>query len=170
VIIGYEDDDQTARELRQAENFIRLPQTHFSLAERSGLLDPMTYRSCRPWWHLESQSAEARRSSYPLRSDVPVRKRHRRDDPDNRGNSRAPREPPPLWTLATWTKAVDERNLRLSGGCLCGAVRYRVKAAPRVHYCHCDMCRRATGSAFAVLACRPRFRFEAVPGPSKARA
>jgi hypothetical protein len=39
VIIGYEDDDQTARELSQAENFIRLPQTHWFLAERSGLLD-----------------------------------------------------------------------------------------------------------------------------------
>lgn len=43
-------------------------------------------------------------------------------------------------------------NLPLSSGCLCGAVRYTVNAAPRVHYCHCDMCRRATGSAFAVLA------------------
>ena len=40
----------------------------------------------------------------------------------------------------------------LSGGCLCGEIRYRVHAKPRVHYCHCDMCRRATGSAFAVLA------------------
>jgi hypothetical protein len=48
-----------------------------------------------------------------------------------------------------------EENLPLSGGCLCGAVRYMVNAAPRVHYCHCDMCRRATGSAFAVLAWVP---------------
>ncbi|MGX9086959.1 GFA family protein [Mesorhizobium sp. 98Argb] len=39
-----------------------------------------------------------------------------------------------------------------TGGCLCGKVRYRVAGDPRVHYCHCDMCRRATGSAFAVLA------------------
>jgi hypothetical protein len=38
------------------------------------------------------------------------------------------------------------------GGCLCGAIRYRLSGTPRVHYCHCDMCRRATGSAFAVLA------------------
>jgi hypothetical protein len=42
-----------------------------------------------------------------------------------------------------------------TGGCLCGAIRYRVSAEPRVHYCHCDMCRRATGSAFAVLAWLP---------------
>ncbi|TPM26577.1 GFA family protein [Mesorhizobium sp. B2-3-5] len=44
-----------------------------------------------------------------------------------------------------------ERN----GGCLCGNIRYRVTSQPRVHYCHCDMCRRATGSAFAVLGWVP---------------
>lgn len=37
-----------------------------------------------------------------------------------------------------------------SGGCLCGAIRYQVKSDPvRVAHCHCDDCRRATGSAFA---------------------
>ena len=41
------------------------------------------------------------------------------------------------------------------GGCLCGAVRYEVRQIARVHYCHCGMCRRATGSAFAVLAWVP---------------
>ncbi|WP_370878678.1 GFA family protein [Phyllobacterium ifriqiyense] len=40
----------------------------------------------------------------------------------------------------------------LHGGCLCGRVRYRVAAIERTHLCHCDMCRRATGSAFAVLS------------------
>ncbi|TPL85132.1 GFA family protein [Mesorhizobium sp. B2-3-12] len=42
--------------------------------------------------------------------------------------------------------------MTLSGGCLCGRIRFTVDSEPRVHYCHCDMCRRATGSAFAVLA------------------
>jgi hypothetical protein len=42
-----------------------------------------------------------------------------------------------------------------SGGCLCGAIRFRVTSDPRVHDCHCDMCRRATGSAFATLAWVP---------------
>ncbi|AZO19149.1 MULTISPECIES: GFA family protein [unclassified Mesorhizobium] len=41
------------------------------------------------------------------------------------------------------------------GGCLCGNIRYCLTAEPRVHYCHCDMCRRATGSAFAVLGWAP---------------
>ena len=42
---------------------------------------------------------------------------------------------------------------RLSGGCLCGAVRYRTNAAPlRVSLCHCRMCQRNTGSAFGPYA------------------
>ena len=37
-----------------------------------------------------------------------------------------------------------------TGGCLCGAIRYEVKSDPvRTANCHCDDCRRATGSAFA---------------------
>lgn len=37
-----------------------------------------------------------------------------------------------------------------TGGCLCGAIRYEVKSDPiRVAHCHCDDCRRATGSSFA---------------------
>ncbi|MGH8669134.1 MAG: GFA family protein [Burkholderiales bacterium] len=39
------------------------------------------------------------------------------------------------------------------GGCLCGAVRYRVKAAPvRASICHCRNCQRRTGSAFGIGA------------------
>ncbi len=40
----------------------------------------------------------------------------------------------------------------LTGGCQCGAVRYRVTMAPQgVHYCHCRMCQRAVGNLFASL-------------------
>ncbi|HZA65843.1 MAG TPA: GFA family protein [Geminicoccaceae bacterium] len=38
-------------------------------------------------------------------------------------------------------------KLPLEGGCLCGAVRYRISAEPRsADYCHCHMCRRAAGA------------------------
>ena len=41
----------------------------------------------------------------------------------------------------------------LEGGCACGAVRYRLNAAPMfVHCCHCTSCQTETGSAFAVNA------------------
>jgi hypothetical protein len=39
-----------------------------------------------------------------------------------------------------------------TGHCLCGAVAFRLTEPPRdVHHCHCGMCRRATGAAFATL-------------------
>ena len=46
------------------------------------------------------------------------------------------------------------------GGCVCGAVRYRVDGDPaRVTICHCTWCQRRTGTAFGVEAV---FRPEAV--------
>jgi len=40
----------------------------------------------------------------------------------------------------------------MTGGCQCGAVRYRAIVRDRDAYlCHCGMCRRATGGAFAAL-------------------
>lgn len=39
----------------------------------------------------------------------------------------------------------------ISGGCLCGAVRYEAMGAPlQVAYCHCESCRRSIGAAFAI--------------------
>ncbi|WP_202326322.1 GFA family protein [Mesorhizobium sp. 113-3-9] len=44
-----------------------------------------------------------------------------------------------------------------SGGCLCGAVRFLVKGAPlRVGLCHCQDCRRTSGSAFTFFGVWPR--------------
>jgi hypothetical protein len=42
-----------------------------------------------------------------------------------------------------------------TGGCLCGAVRYRVRGALRpVVICHCTQCRRMTGHVMAATAAR----------------
>ena len=41
----------------------------------------------------------------------------------------------------------------IEGGCLCGAVRYRVRNKPvRTVLCHCIDCQRRTGSAFGIGA------------------
>jgi len=40
---------------------------------------------------------------------------------------------------------------RLTGGCSCGAVRYRLTSEPIfVHCCHCLNCQQQTGSAFVI--------------------
>jgi len=40
-------------------------------------------------------------------------------------------------------------TIRLTGGCLCGAIRYIVSKAPEDPLnCHCRMCRKAQGVAF----------------------
>jgi hypothetical protein len=41
----------------------------------------------------------------------------------------------------------------LTGGCLCGAVRYRIEGAPLWSaFCHCESCRRATGAPVTAYA------------------
>src|SRR5690348_810556 len=47
-------------------------------------------------------------------------------------------------------------TLPREGGCLCGAVRYRLTAVPIVTYtCHCTACQRITGSAFSAAMILP---------------
>jgi hypothetical protein len=63
----------------------------------------------------------------------------------------------------------------LTGRCTCGAVRYRITAAPLiVHCCHCRWCQRETGGAFALNAMVEREHVtllqgevETVPVPSE---
>jgi len=53
----------------------------------------------------------------------------------------------------------------MSGGCQCGAVRYRLHETPtNPHICHCRMCQKAFGSYFAPLAGVPRDAFEITRG------
>jgi len=41
----------------------------------------------------------------------------------------------------------------LTGGCQCGAIRFRVSAPPRhASICHCRMCQKATGGLFGPYA------------------
>jgi len=57
----------------------------------------------------------------------------------------------------------------LEGGCLCGAVRYRVTAPPiSSGYCHCRMCQRSSGGPVQASAEIPVDGFRLVKGRLKA--
>lgn len=48
---------------------------------------------------------------------------------------------------------MSNEHEEMSGGCMCGAIRYQVTGSPdRVLHCHCHSCRRHTGAAAATLA------------------
>lgn len=45
----------------------------------------------------------------------------------------------------------------ITGGCLCGAVRYEISETPKMQIaCHCESCRKSSGSAFVAAAVAPR--------------
>jgi hypothetical protein len=57
----------------------------------------------------------------------------------------------------------------LEGGCTCGAVRYRLAAAPMfVNCCHCTWCQRETGGAFVINAIIETSRLRTTKGASEA--
>jgi hypothetical protein len=46
----------------------------------------------------------------------------------------------------------------VTGGCMCGSVRYAVRGPLRdVICCHCEQCRRSSGHFVAATACRKRY-------------
>jgi hypothetical protein len=48
-------------------------------------------------------------------------------------------------------------DIQASGGCQCGAVRYRAEAfTDTSHICHCRMCQKAVGNFFAALVGVPK--------------
>jgi hypothetical protein len=57
------------------------------------------------------------------------------------------------------------------GGCLCGAVRYRLRGEPvGVSLCHCPSCRRSAGAPVVAWAMFPRESLEVVRGKPAAFA
>jgi hypothetical protein len=54
---------------------------------------------------------------------------------------------------------------QITGGCQCGAIRYRSDEPCRyaVH-CHCRMCQRSSGAAFMTWVCLPRDAFQFTDG------
>ena len=54
------------------------------------------------------------------------------------------------------------------GSCLCGAVSYELLTEPKaVSYCHCKMCQKQHGAAFATYASLPRADLKYVSGQSQ---
>ncbi len=44
---------------------------------------------------------------------------------------------------------MSDKTMPITGGCLCGAVRYEATEPPQeVGYCHCRMCQKGTGNLF----------------------
>jgi hypothetical protein len=62
-------------------------------------------------------------------------------------------------------------DLPLTGGCLCGGVRYEVTAPPAsVGYCHCTRCQRRTGTAASAQARLAPGSFRITQGEELVRA
>jgi hypothetical protein len=56
----------------------------------------------------------------------------------------------------------------VEGGCLCGEIRYRVdNAITDVSHCHCGMCRKHHGAAFATFGEAAREHFHWLHGEDK---
>ena len=54
--------------------------------------------------------------------------------------------------------------MELRGGCLCGVVRFIVRAVSDAGYCHCSICRRHSGAPVVAWAQVPEPDFELVAG------
>ena len=55
--------------------------------------------------------------------------------------------------------------MEIMGSCFCSAVQFKLSNAPKaVVNCHCNFCRRHSGSAFATYAVVPEATFEIISG------
>jgi len=78
----------------------------------------------------------------------------------NIGNAR------PLSSLPTQAHerrvAMSDKTMPITGGCLCGEVRYESTEPPKkAVYCHCNTCKKARGGIFGIGAAfqRPAVKF-----------
>jgi hypothetical protein len=55
-------------------------------------------------------------------------------------------------------------QIGMTGGCQCGAVRYRLDAAPGGTICHCRMCQKASGGPFMAFGGVPPETFVVTRG------
>ena len=54
------------------------------------------------------------------------------------------------------SNAPDSPPLALTGSCLCGAIAYELRSSPKaVSHCHCRICQKAHGAAFATYGSVP---------------
>ncbi len=60
-----------------------------------------------------------------------------------------------------------DEKVSQAGGCLCGAVRYEGEDLQSLVYCHCTMCQKATGGAFALFSQCEKERFRITKGEPK---
>jgi hypothetical protein len=61
-------------------------------------------------------------------------------------------------------------ELPLTGGCLCGGIRFEVDEAPEsASYCHCTRCQRRTGTAASAQARVPAGALRVVQGEELVR-
>lgn len=61
-----------------------------------------------------------------------------------------------------------DKNEKHEGGCLCGAVRYRLSGAPEYSaHCHCRSCQKAAGAGFATWCGYKEENFEVTKGRIK---
>jgi hypothetical protein len=63
------------------------------------------------------------------------------------------------------------RDVALSGGCLCGAVRFELSEPPLdAGYCHCTRCQRRTGAAASAQARIDGATFRLLRGEDRVKA
>jgi hypothetical protein len=68
-------------------------------------------------------------------------------------------------TLEVTTTVTKNGGRMLTGSCLCGGIRYEIRAdLESASNCHCSQCRKASGTAFASTAAIPADAFHFVTG------